>query len=523
MFGAEAHLPTLKLLIVLTLIFRFWLAVALPITGDEAYFIWWGWRPDWGFYDHPPMIGWWLAALLAVSDSEWWLRLPAIVQPAILALIARWALPRLFANVDDGQRDSVALLILLAPANVWNIAITTDTPLIYFSVLSGLAWLRAAKDDDLRWYAVAGVFLAGAVLSKYFVAILGFSYLVDVAYRRTGKSWRGLALVYALCIPALGLMAWWNSANCWPNFMFNFVNRHETAGWSVTTPLLYAVSVVYLLSPPAVWLIARQTRQRVGARRSRHPAMQSPSANWRLSTLGVLVIVPFTLFAMLSLVKQIGLHWLLSFVPFVLIWLTLHLGPATQQKLQKFFVGFALLHVAIVCTIAMLPLETWHSNRRYDGAVLTFAHKELARALEPALADKEKHWVLAMDGYSNAVTLGYNLRKYVIVFGQASSHARHDDILTDFSVLNGGNILILRKSEPELDYYRPFFHSVSVDSFTVRGSRFWQVKGEGFDYAVYREKVLASVKQKYYAIPPWLPQQGCYFCDRYFPGEKCCS
>ena len=61
-------------LLVLTLVFRFWLAAAFPITGDEAYFIWWGWMPDWGFYDHPPMIGWWLAALSLVSKVEWWLR-----------------------------------------------------------------------------------------------------------------------------------------------------------------------------------------------------------------------------------------------------------------------------------------------------------------------------------------------------------------------------------------------------------------------------------------------------------------
>ncbi len=510
LLSADLRWPALTFFIFLTLVFRFWLAAVLPITGDEAYFIWWGWRPDWGFYDHPPMIGWWLAALLAVSDSEWWLRLPSIVQPAILALTVRWALPHLVADIDDKQRDSVALLILLAPANVWNIAITTDTPLIYFSVLSGLAWLRAAKDDDLRWYAVAGGFLAGAVLSKYFVAILGFAYLIDVLCRRTSKAWLGLALVYAFCLPALGLMAWWNSANCWPNFMFNFVNRHETAGWSVTTPLLYIVSVLYLLTPPAGWLAARQLRQRL------------PGTNWRASTLTVLVIVPFTLFAFLSLVKQIGLHWLLSFVPFVLIWLVVRLNATTRRKLEKFFAGFALVHVAIVVTIAVLPLEAWQSNRRYDGVVLTFAQTELARALAPALADQDKQWVLAMDGYSNAVTLGYNLRKYVMVFGQASSHARHDDILTDFRPLNNGNILILRKSEPDLAYYRQFFRTVSVDSFDIRGARFWQVKGEGFDYPAYREKILTYVKQKYYSIPSWLPQRGCYFCDRYFPDEKCC-
>ncbi len=507
-FGAVFAWPALNLFIVLSLIFRFWLAVVTPITGDEAYFIWWGWRPDWGFYDHPPMIGWWLAALLKVNDSEWWLRLPVILQPVILALSVRWALPQLAPGIDDGRRDLIALLILLAPANVWNIAITTDTPLIYFSVFSGLAWLRAAQDDDLRWYAAAGFFLAGAVLSKYFVAFLGFAFLIDVLRRRTIKSWTGLAVVYACCVPALALMAWWNSANCWPNYMFNFVNRHETAGWSATTPLLYVVSVLYLLTPPVVWLVW-QSRRRV------------TSTNWQIPPLGVLAIVPFALFAVLSLVKQIGLHWLLSFVPFALIWLGLRLVPETLERLARFFAGFALLHILIIVTIAILPLETWQSSRRYDGIVLTFAHEEVNKNLTPALADKEKNWVIAMDGYSNAVTLGYNLRRYVIVFGEASSHARHDDILTDFRPLKDRNILILRKSEPDITYYQQFFRQVSVDSFMVRGTRFWQVKGEGFDYAAYREKVLLVVKKKYYAIPPWLPQRGCYFCERYFPDEPC--
>ena len=520
-FGAEFTWPALNLLIVLSLIFRFWLAAVTPITGDEAYFIWWGWRPDWGFYDHPPMIGWWLAALLKVSDSEAWLRLPVIIQPAILALGVIAALRRLTPTLDDEQCYSIGTLVLLAPANVWNIFITTDTPLIYFSVFSGLAWLRATKDDDLRWYAAAGFFLAGAVLSKYFVAFLGFAFLIDTLRRRTPKAWVGLIVVYAFCVPALGLMAWWNSANCWSNYMFNFVNRHETAGWSATTPLLYMVSVLYLLTPPVVWLVWQSRQQRVGARRSRHPAMQSSSTNWQIPSLNVLAIVPFALFAVLSLVKQIGLHWLLSFVPFALIWLGLRLAPERLKNLSRFFAGFALLHVLLIVTIAILPLETWQSNRRYEGAVLTFAHKEVNRNLASTLADKEKNWVIAMDGYSNAVTLGYNLRRHVLVFGEGSSHARHDDILTDFRLLKDSNILVLRKSEPELAYYQQFFRKVSVDSFIVRGARFWQVKGEGFDYPAYREKVLLAVKKKYYAIPPWLPQRGCYFCERYFPDEPC--
>ena len=107
-------------LLVLTLVFRFWLAAAFPITGDEAYFIWWGWMPDWGFYDHPPMIGWWLAALSLVGKAEWWLRLPVILQPALLALAVYCALPRLVAGVEEERRQWAAMLVLLAPVNAWS-------------------------------------------------------------------------------------------------------------------------------------------------------------------------------------------------------------------------------------------------------------------------------------------------------------------------------------------------------------------------------------------------------------------
>jgi hypothetical protein len=488
-------------LLVLTLVFRFWLAAAFPITGDEAYFIWWGWMPDWGFYDHPPMIGWWLAALSLAGQAEWWLRLPVILQPALLSLAVYWALLHLAPGIDAERRLWAAVLVLLAPVDVWNIFITTDTPLIYFSVLSGLAWIRAARDDAPRWYLAAGLLLAGAVLSKYFAAILGFAYLIDVLRRRRRGAWAGLAIAYACTLPALALMAWWNSGHCWPNYMFNFVNRHGDAGWSLKTPLLYLVTLVYVLGPPVLWL----------AWRERRAAADSPAA------LGTLAWLPFLLFAGLSLVKQIGLHWLLSFVPFTLVWLALRLTPLSLRRLGLFFAGFATLHVAAILVVSRVPLETWQKTRLYDGIVLSFEHEALARELQPYRKDS----VLAMDGYSNAVTLGYNLRQYVVVFGEASSHARHDDLVTDFRALAGRDFLILRKSEPKLDDYRRYFRAVSADSFEIRGARFWRVKGEGFDYAAYREGVLAGVRRKYYAIPAWLPQTACYMCDRYFLAETC--
>lgn len=499
--GAQTRRLFLTFLL-LSLAFRFWLATAMPITGDEAYFIWWGMKPDWGFYDHPPMVGWWLAALLKVSDAEWWLRLPAVIQPAVLALAAGFTFRRLWPELEDDRAGWAAILVLLAPAAVWNVFVTTDTPLVYFAVFSGLAWIRAAEDDDLGWYFVAGLMLAGAVLSKYFAALLGFAYLVDVLLRRRRRAWAGLALAYACTLPALGLMASWNADNCWPNYMFNFVNRHEGAGLSWKTPLLYGATLAYVLTPPVLWLLVTRG---------------GGALTMGCRALVTLSVVPFMLFAGLSLVKTIGLHWLLAFVPFALLPVARRLEIDGLRRLGLFFIAFATLHVAAIAVALRLPVETWQNLRQYPGIVLTFDAPALLEKLKPY----EKDYVFASDGYSNAVTLGYDARRYFLVFGEASSHARHDDILTDFRELAGRNILVLRKTEPAPEDYRPYFRDSEVQSFEVRGARFWLVLGRGFDYPAYRDAVLAKVKTKYYGLPGWLPQRACYFCDRYFPGGPC--
>ncbi|MBU0752578.1 MAG: glycosyltransferase family 39 protein [Gammaproteobacteria bacterium] len=484
----------------LTLGFRLWLGWAMPITGDEAYFVDWGRHPDWGFYDHPPMVGWWLAAQLLAGDAQVWLRLSAILQPALLALACAWMLPRLAPGVTAERAWWAALLVLLAPVNVWNVFVTTDTPLIYFSLLAALAWLRATQDDHRGWYVVAGIMLVGAVLSKYFAALLGFALLVHALTLRRKGAFAGLAIAYACTLPALALMAWWNAGHCWVNVMFNFVNRNEGAGLNAMTPLLYAATLLYVVSPPALWLWwkSRDLRGEDGG-------------------LWLLAAVPFALFALLSLAKTVGLHWLLGFVPLVLLWLALRLPQATLNKLGNFFIGFAALHVAIIAAVALAPMESWKRTQLYDGIVLTFEAERLVERLQPFAAD----YAFASDGYSNAATLSYRSPQRFMVFGEGGYHARQDDFVTDWREHDGRNILILTKRRPASADFSKYFHEVEFKAIELRGVTFTAVLGRGFNYAAYREDVLARVKSRYYALPAWLPQRGCQFCDRHFPDTAC--
>jgi hypothetical protein len=237
----------------------------------------------------------------------------------------------------------------------------------------------------------------------------------------------------------------------------------------------------------------------------------------RTDALVILAFVPLALFALLSLVKTIGLHWVLSFLPFVFMLLALKLDKTVLTRIGRFVTGFALLHVVVFIVIAQLPLEMLQRTKWYDSAVLAFEGERIAARLRPY----EKDYVFASDGYADAATQGFNSKHYFFVFGEASSHARHDDILTDFRALDQHNILILRKSMPQPGEYAPYFKEVSTESFALRGTNFTLVLGRGFDYPRYRDTVLSTVKRKYYAIPAWLPQTACYFCERYFPEESC--
>ena len=490
------------LLLLATLLFRFWLAAAAPMTGDEAYFIDWGRRPDWGFYDHPPMIGWWLALLLKVSQASWWLRLPIVVQPAILAL----ATAAFLRSRGEEAAWLAATLVLLAPASVLGAFITTDTPLIYFSFFSALAFIRAARDEDPRFYLLAGLLLGGAFLSKYFAVLLALAYAAHALYLPNRRKLIGLGLVAFGALPGPLINLWWNMGHCWANIMFNVYNRHGDAGWSWKTPAIYAGTIVYVLTPWALWALAR--------RRAWLAAFAGQVEGRALLLVGVL---PLALFAVMSLVKLIGLHWVLSFVPFVLMAAALAADVPSRATLRRYFLGFAALHVAGALVVAALPVETWKGSRLYDGIVMTVKTRELLDRIEPFARD----YAFAADGYSPASTLSFNAGRYFFVFGEASSHARHDDILTDFRALDGRNILVFRKSLPREAEYRPYFREVELKSFSLHGATFHLVLGRGFDYAAYRDAVLAKMRDRYYAIPAWLPQTGCYFCERYFPGRAC--
>ena len=486
-----------------SLAWRGWMAAIVPLTGDEALFYWWARFLDYGYYDHPPMVAWWIAAMRALlGDAAWAIRMPAVLLPLGVGGALWWA----WTPVNRERAAWAVLLYWLAPVNWLNALIATDTPLILWAAWATAALVRAEQAADRgrsAWglYALCGGFMGLAFLSKYFAVLLGMGFVVYFAvFART--RWRGLVLIVLCALPAVAVNVVWNLQHCWTNIMFNLFNRTEGSEGSPINVLVYALMMAYLISPVLLWL----------GWRHRSAWRQGLQGHALLVCAG---LVPLLLFGLLAFKKEIGLHWVMSFYPFLFVmWAWVLPVPALRTAARGLGV-FLALHLLVAAGAAWSDLPQWQGLKHYHRLV------EAARADEMVKQVQVPGVVLASNGYSSASIFGYAAGQHVPVLGRGSVHARQDDLIVDYAALEGQTIRVMATRKLALDDYRGFFDSVRLLTFQQDGATFYALEGVNFSYRAYREQVMSEVNRRYYAFPSWLPVWGCSFCQQYCGADRC--
>lgn len=290
-------------------------ATPLELYPDEAQY--WLWSRDlaFGYYSKPPMLAWLIALTTGIGgDGEAWVRLSS----PILHLGTTLVLFEVGRRLYDARTGLwTGVLYALMPGVQLSAGIaSTDAPLLFFTSLALLAYVRFQATPSLKWALAAGLALGAAFLSKYaaLYVLLGLA-LHLVWSARARQAWRPVTILAA--VAGFALVAA-------PNLIWNALNDFSTvahtadnANWRwgdlfhPVEMLEFLASQLMVLGPvPLVVLI-------LGAVAAARRLRSTPEADRLLLCFAVPPLLLVTLQALLS---RANANWAgIAYVPAVVL------------------------------------------------------------------------------------------------------------------------------------------------------------------------------------------------------------
>lgn len=485
-----------KLILILLTLFvcKSFIAFFLPLTGDEAYFYLWSQHLSPTFYDHPPVIGWVLAFIESIfSDQLIILRLLAITTPLIIA----WLLFRFFSSENPLKSYYFAVVIAFTPFDILHLLITNDTTLLLLSFLSLLSYLYALEYSRIRYAILAGVAFGFAFLSKYLAIILALS-LIIATIRSSFVQRYKILFITALCaLPFALFNLWANAHNCWSNIVFNLSRGTESTPFNPLSFPIYTVYLVYLLTPSVIYFAIKHRSYFI----TLHP---------RYKFLASLSFINILFFALLSLKKNIGLHWLLFIIPPIFMFLFALIPTDSWKKIVKhtFYIGFS--HLVILTIILAIPYSIIAKTSFYQKHIHYLYPQHINTLITPYKSSTH----FATTSYSASAYLYYHTHTYFSVFGGGSRHGREDDRITDYAKLDHQSFAILSPKNDNLTPYTQYFRSFRINNYPIAQGQISILWGKDFNYPLYQKQVLQPIMQEYYKKPSFLPSYPCFW-DKY--------
>ena len=297
-FGADRGLV---LLIAGLAVLRLTSAAAIPLTEDEAYYRLWAQHPQLGYYDHPPMITWWIrAGTSLVGDNALGVRL----LPALANLLSTLIIFDLGRGLGDRRTGFKAALLYNCTLTIGAAAALAvpDVPAGLFWTMTLWALAKAANGDNSpRWWLAAGAAAGLACLSKYSALFLAPGVVLWLAVTKPGRKqlahpWPWICAALALAVFSLNIG--WNAAHHWETFAKQF--GRATPGRFAPRYLLELLAGQFLLLNPAVAILAA-----IGAARAWRARSETPLA-WLMAAS----MAPFAAYLILhSLHDRVQAHW----------------------------------------------------------------------------------------------------------------------------------------------------------------------------------------------------------------------
>ena len=320
-------------------------------------------KPDWSYFDHPPLVGWIQWPLVAAGAPDGVIRLI----PQLLWLVACLLARGLAINLHDlgylkesghaVSRETVGLwavgLVLLAPVmHVLAVGLLPDSLLMVLVLLLMSVTLNLARSDRSQvassrewpqWLAL-GLLLGLAGLSKYTAILPAVAVIVTLLATRgvrlllTPGPWLASIVALVLISPVL----YWNAQHEWISFAYQL--KHGSGGtWKARRLLAFTGIQLVAYGPLLILGAYLATRQTI------------KSKQWVYSGLLLFFFIPFVVTGLMSGGGGSLPHWTapawLAVTPFAANALALRWASGRKALILAF-----IRAQAVICLVAFTAL-----------------------------------------------------------------------------------------------------------------------------------------------------------------------
>jgi 4-amino-4-deoxy-L-arabinose transferase-like glycosyltransferase len=207
-------------LVTFVVLFKIFLSATTSLHPDEAYYWLWSQKLAFGYYDHSPMVAWFIRITTLFSNSEFFVRFSSIIVTIILSVLT-WKFVKKIFNKTVASA-SVVVLNTLPLMFIGSVIITPDTPVFLFFAFAVYFLWRLVESNEVKYWYVTGIFFGLALLSKYtaflFILSLTTYMLLDgkIKWLKNRHFYFMFIVAFIIFLPVII----WNFQNEWISFVF---------------------------------------------------------------------------------------------------------------------------------------------------------------------------------------------------------------------------------------------------------------------------------------------------------------
>ena len=136
---------------------------SLPLHSDEAYYWLWSKKLGLSYYDHSPMVAYFIKLTTLFSDSEIYVRFSSIIVTVVISVLL-WKLVMKLFNNETLASASIVILHCMTILFTASVIITPDTPVFLFLSLATYSVWKLIDSKNCNYWYLIGLFFGLSML-----------------------------------------------------------------------------------------------------------------------------------------------------------------------------------------------------------------------------------------------------------------------------------------------------------------------------------------------------------------------